>query len=76
MKSHNAWTIGYAPAEAPRYAIAVMVQHGGSGAGVAGPIARRILETITGDLPAPAMQEPNEGHTRRVESEDMMHMTP
>ncbi len=76
MKSHNAWTIGYAPAEAPRYAIAVMVQHGGSGGGVAGPIARRILESITGELPAPAVQEPNEGHMRRLESEDMTHMTP
>ncbi|WAC20221.1 penicillin-binding transpeptidase domain-containing protein [Luteolibacter sp. SL250] len=76
MKSHNAWTIGYAPAEAPRYAIAVMVQHGGSGAGVAGPIARRILEAITDDPPPPAAQEPNEGHMRRVESEDMLHMTP
>ncbi|RYD37942.1 MAG: hypothetical protein EOP87_02505 [Verrucomicrobiaceae bacterium] len=76
MNSHNAWTIGYAPADAPRYAIAVMVQHGGSGGGVAGPIARRILETITGDLPPTAVQEPNEGHMRRVESEDMLHMTP
>ena len=76
MKSHNAWTVAYAPAEAPRYAIAVIVQNGGSGGGVAGPIARRILETITGDLPPPAVQEPNEGHMRRVESEDMLHMTP
>ncbi|MBX3740942.1 MAG: hypothetical protein KF712_08125 [Akkermansiaceae bacterium] len=75
-RSHNAWFTGFAPAEAPRYAIAVMVQHAGSGAGVAGPVARRILETITGELPPPVVQEPNEGHTRRLESEDMMHMTP
>lgn len=70
-KSHNAWFTGYAPAEAPRYAIAVMIQDAGSGGGVAGPIARRILETITGELPAPAVQPPNEGHLRRLETEDI-----
>lgn len=34
---------GYAPAEAPRYAFAVLVEHGGSGAHVAAPIARDIM---------------------------------
>ena len=35
--------VGYAPTDAPRYAIAVVVEHGGGGAKVAAPIARDIL---------------------------------
>jgi penicillin-binding protein 2 len=34
---------GYAPVDSPRYAVAVVVEHGGSGAHVAAPIARDIL---------------------------------
>jgi len=39
----HALFVGYAPVEAPRYAIAVVVEHGGSGAHNAAPIARDIL---------------------------------
>ena len=39
----NALFIGYVPTNAPRYAISVVVEHGGGGAAVAGPIARDIL---------------------------------
>ncbi len=39
----HALFVGYAPLAAPRYAIAVVVEHGGSGAHVAAPIARDIL---------------------------------
>ena len=35
--------VGYAPTESPRYAVAVVVEHGGSGSKVAAPIARDIL---------------------------------
>jgi penicillin-binding protein 2 len=34
---------GFAPVDAPRYAVAVVVEHGGSGAHMAAPIARDIL---------------------------------
>jgi penicillin-binding protein 2 len=34
---------GFAPIEAPRYAVAVVIEHGGSGAHVAAPVARDIL---------------------------------
>ena len=40
----HALFIGYAPAPAPRYAVAVVVEHGGSGAHEAAPIARDILK--------------------------------
>jgi len=39
----HALFIAYAPIEAPRYAIAVIVEHGGGGSKVAAPIARDIL---------------------------------
>ena len=35
--------VGYAPVHAPRYAMAVLVEHGGGGSTVAAPIARDIL---------------------------------
>ncbi|MEZ4358606.1 MAG: penicillin-binding protein 2 [Kofleriaceae bacterium] len=40
----HAWFAGWAPAEAPEIAITVLVEHGGSGGKVAGPVARAILE--------------------------------
>ncbi len=42
----DAWFFGYAPADAPRYAIAILVEDGRSGGSVCGPIARDILESI------------------------------
>ena len=40
----HAWFAGWAPAEAPEIAIVVLIEHGGSGGKVAGPVARTILE--------------------------------
>jgi peptidoglycan glycosyltransferase len=39
----HAWFIGFAPAEAPRLAIAVVIEHGGVGGRVAAPAAGRVL---------------------------------
>jgi penicillin-binding protein 2 len=39
----HALFVAYAPEEKPRYAIAVVVEHGGGGSAVAAPIARDIL---------------------------------
>ena len=39
----HALFIGYAPVQAPRYAVAVVVEHGGSGSAAAAPIASDIL---------------------------------
>ena len=43
----HAWFIGFAPATAPRYAIAVIVEHGAQGWEVAAPIAVELLERAT-----------------------------
>ena len=37
--------MGFAPADNPRYAVAVVVEHGGGGSSVAAPIARDLLLT-------------------------------
>jgi penicillin-binding protein 2 len=39
----HAWFIAFAPYDAPRYAISVLVEHGGFGAGTSGPLARDLL---------------------------------
>jgi len=41
---HNALFVAFAPAEAPRIALLVVVEHGGSGSKAAAPVARRILD--------------------------------
>ncbi|MEM6832571.1 MAG: penicillin-binding protein 2 [Pseudomonadota bacterium] len=44
----HALFVGYAPADKPRYAVAVLIQHGGSGSTAAAPVARDILaEALT-----------------------------
>ena len=48
-KPPHAWFVCFAPADHPRIAVVVMVEHGGEGAIVAAPIARRILQAA---LPA------------------------
>ncbi len=39
----HALFVGFAPVETPRYAVAVVVEHGGGGSSVAAPIARDVL---------------------------------
>jgi penicillin-binding protein 2 len=47
----NAFFIAYAPADAPRFAVAVAVEHGNEGASVAAPIAQALLTAaLTRDL--------------------------
>ena len=40
----HAWFIAFAPAEAPRIAVCVLVENGGFGAAAAAPIARRVMD--------------------------------
>jgi penicillin-binding protein 2 len=41
----HAWFVAYAPHDDPRYAMSVLVEHGGFGAGAAAPRAREIMRT-------------------------------
>jgi len=56
----HALFIGYAPAEAPEIAVAVLAEHGGSGGRVAAPIARRVIDAYLTSLGllAAAEEEP------------------
>jgi len=62
----NAWFIAFAPYDDPRYAVSVLVEHGGMGGLAAAPIAREIMRVallkdpqvrarIEQPLPMPAM---------------------
>ena len=49
---HTALFVGYAPAEDPRIAVAVMVEHGGYGGSAAAPIARAVFDAyLLGKIP-------------------------
>jgi penicillin-binding protein 2 len=57
----HAWFIGYAPAENPEVAFAIVIEHGGHGGTTAAPVARQVLEVYFEDrLPpkdaVPALQ--------------------
>ena len=43
MERDHALFVAYAPIKNPRYAISVVVEHGGSGSSTAAPVARDIL---------------------------------
>ncbi len=63
LRDHSLF-IAYAPAEAPRIALAVLVENGGFGAQAAAPIARQVIDYyLLGKLPpgaAPADEEAKE----------------
>jgi penicillin-binding protein 2 len=42
----HAWFMGFAPQEQPRYAVSVLVEHGGWGGSAAAPRAREIMRTV------------------------------
>ena len=42
----HAWFAGYVPAEQPRIAFVVVLEHGGSGGAVAGPVAHDFVKTL------------------------------
>ncbi|HEX9021292.1 MAG TPA: penicillin-binding protein 2 [Nitrospirota bacterium] len=40
----HAWFIAYAPADNPKIAVAVLVEHGGHGGSAAAPVAKKVIE--------------------------------
>ena len=52
--STHAWFVGFAPADEPRYAVAVMLEKGGRGGKVAAPFAVKVLEAaLTPEIEIP-----------------------
>ena len=62
----HAWFVGYAPAERPEIAFAVVVEHGGHGGTSAAPIVRHVLETFFADRlpPRPEVGAPGKLEAR------------
>jgi penicillin-binding protein 2 len=52
----HSWFAGYAPAEDPEIAIAVIVEHSGEGAKFAAPLFRRVVEAYFGIEPEPTAE--------------------
>jgi len=48
-QADHAWFAGYAPADNPRVAFAVVLEHAGSGSKSAGPLARQLVEALLAD---------------------------
>lgn len=72
----HALFVGFAPAEAPRYAVAVVVEHGGGGSAVAAPIARdALLAALTGGVP-PLSAYPTEQRTRMQTMFEALELRP
>lgn len=46
QQGDHAWFAGYAPSDAPRVAFVVVLEHGGSGATVAGPVAKSLVQAM------------------------------
>lgn len=71
-KSNNSWVISFAPYENPKYAVCVLVQNGGSGGGVCGPLVHLIYSGLFAQkeglkLPL-APQTEFVGNTDRIEA--------
>jgi penicillin-binding protein 2 len=47
-REDHAWFVAFAPVEDPQIALAVLVEHGGSGGKAAGPIAQKVLAEYFG----------------------------
>jgi len=58
----HAWYIAYAPAQAPKIALAVLVENGGFGAQAAAPVARAVFDYyLLGQMPGAAGETSREG---------------
>lgn len=64
-KLNHAWLVGFAPADNPTIAFAVMVEYGGGGGGtIAGPLARRLLEACVNHGYVPTRKGPTDSSAR------------
>ncbi|HEY5684064.1 MAG TPA: penicillin-binding transpeptidase domain-containing protein, partial [Acidimicrobiia bacterium] len=52
-KDNHAWFVGVVGLETPRYVVVVLIDEGGSGGAVAAPVARHIMQYLSGEDPDP-----------------------
>ena len=70
----HALFVCYAPYQAPRYAVSVVVEHGGGGGTVAAPVARDILLFALADGLPPLDAVPPEQRAAMEERHNAMHL--
>jgi penicillin-binding protein 2 len=74
VKDNHTWFLAFAPYDAPKYALCILVQGAKSGGGVAAPIAAKILEDVfaleEGKDHELAWLEPAKGNFKFTESID------
>jgi penicillin-binding protein 2 len=46
LERDHAWFVAFAPVKDPRYAISVLVEHGGSGSSAAAPLAKKVIKKV------------------------------
>ena len=46
LERDHAWFVAFAPVEDPKYAISVLVEHGGSGSSAAAPVAKTVIKKV------------------------------
>ena len=56
----TAWFVGVAPASSPEYVVTVVIERGGSGGGVAAPVARQVLQYLVNGEAMVTPLEPGE----------------
>ncbi|MDX1387930.1 MAG: penicillin-binding protein 2, partial [Acidobacteriota bacterium] len=67
----HAWFVGYAPADDPLIAFAVVVEHGGHGGTTAAPVARAVLETF---FSARDADDPSQQRASHVRPGEVIHV--
>ena len=56
----HAWFVGFAPAEDPQIAVAVLVEHGGHGSSAAAPLAGELIKTYLSDQQSAISHQPKQ----------------
>ena len=46
LERDHAWFVAFAPIKDPKYAISVLVEHGGSGSSAAAPVAKKVIKKV------------------------------
>jgi len=46
LERDHAWFVAFAPVKDPKYAISVLVEHGGTGSSAAAPIAKQVIKKV------------------------------
>ena len=46
LERDHAWFVAFAPVQDPKYAISVLVEHGGSGSSAAAPVAKKVIKKV------------------------------